>query len=320
MIGTFHEPVMVVEVLHYLALRGGVVVDGTVGGGGHAEAVLNWCGPSGEQVERLIGIDRDPAAISEAGRRLGKFGKRVKLIRGCFDELGGILDREGMKKVEGILLDLGASRYQLTESVRGGSLLADGPLDMRMDPDQVVSAAALLAEQSERSLARLLREYGEERFARGIAKAVVERRKTGRPVQRTRELAELVSEVVPRRKHGHLHPATRTFMALRIAVNEELTRLEKVLAQLPERLSPGSRAVVISYHSLEDRRVKQAFLREARGCVCPSDQPVCSCGRKPRLRVLTRRPVQAGGEEVLRNPASRSARLRAAERLEEGKE
>lgn len=313
----YHEPVMVDEVLHYLAPgTGKVVVDATVGGGGHAEAVLSWAGSGGGMVGRLIGIDRDPEAIAAAGARLKKFGARVKLIQGRFDELSEILEEEGIEKVDGILLDLGGSRHQLTEAKRGFSFQGDGPLDMRMEAVGGVNAADLLANESARSLEKLLRDFGEERLARGIVKAVVARRSAGKPIQRTRELAELVKTVARKRGSHALHPEDRAFMALRIAVNQELDQLEKVLAQIPERLSPGSRAVVISYHSLEDRLVKQAFLAEAKGCVCPSSQPQCTCEHEPRLRVLTRRPAAPGEAEVARNPASRSAKLRAAERLE----
>jgi len=315
---SFHEPAMVKAVVEFLAPGPGrVVVDATVGGGGHAEAVLSWAGPGGENVELLIGIDRDPEALAEAGKRLWRFGARAILRRGSYEGVREILKAEGLNTVSGILLDLGASRHQLTAAARGFSLKADADLDMRMDQGAGETAAELLARLPERELAGLLWEYGEERAARKIARAIIARRESGRPVARTAELRELVERAAPGHRSGLTPPAARTFMALRIAVNDELNRLERALAAIPDCLEPGGRVAAISYHSLEDRLVKSAFNREAKGCVCPPGLPRCVCGRKPRLRVLTRRPLRPGADEVERNPAARGAKLRAAERLED---
>lgn len=305
-----HEPVLVSAVLDFLVPSGKkVMVDGTVGGGGHARALLE----KGPEL-RLVGLDRDDEALAAAEENLKPFGERATLLKADFAELPGVLEKLGLPAVDGVLLDLGVSRHQLTAGRRGFSFREDAPLDMRMDPSEGESAAELLLRLSERELAQLIFAYGEEPLSRRIARAVVERRREKRPVRTTGELRELVEQVAGGRP-AKIHPATRTFMALRIAVNRELERLERVLAAIPEALCPGGRAVVISYHSLEDRRVKEAFAREAKGCVCPPDLPVCACGKKPRLALLTRKPVMPGEAEVARNAAARSARLRAAERI-----
>jgi 16S rRNA (cytosine1402-N4)-methyltransferase len=314
----YHVPVMMAEVLNYLAPGSGqVIVDATLGGGGHAEAILCGTGPGGG-IKKLIGIDRDPEALVEAGSKLKRFSARVVIKQGGFEELPRILAEEGIEKVEGVLLDLGVSRHQLMTGARGFGLFAEGPLDMRLDPREGLSAAELLAQADEQSLTEVLREDGEERHARRIARAILGARSAGHVPRTTSELRDLVASVVPAAHSaasGRIHPATRTFMALRIAVNRELEHLDQVLAVLPEVLADDGRAVVLSYHSLEDRRVKTAFAAEAKGCVCPPDMPQCGCGRKPRLRVLTRKPVTASAAEVQANPASRSAKLRAALRL-----
>ncbi len=316
--GGYHDAVMVDEVLHYLGLgQGRVVVDGTLGGGSHARAILEWAGPDGGGVKLVIGIDQDPEAVEQAGRNLAGFGERIKIRRAGFENLPALLKEEGLGKVDGILLDLGASRHQLVDESRGFSLRGLGPLDMRMGPDAPESAAELLARLAEDELKELIREYGEERRAGRIARSIVARREEGRPVRTTAELAELVERLVPARERGRLHPATRTFMALRIAVNRELTKLDQALAAMPEVLGAGGRAVVISYHSLEDRRVKQAFQQGAKDCVCPPGLPRCVCGHKPVYRILTKKPARPAEAEVEKNPAARSARLRAIERVEE---
>jgi 16S rRNA (cytosine1402-N4)-methyltransferase len=315
MSGRYHDPALVAEAVCWLAPGPDlIVVDGTVGGGGHAEAILSWVGPAGERIQRLIGIDKDMEALAAARARLDPFGERLSLRHADFADLPAVLREEGLEAVDGILLDLGASFHQLTVGRRGFSLRQDAPLDMRMDKTAGESAAELLERVDERGLERLLREFGEEPAARRIARAIVARRREGRPVRTTAELAALAESVAGRRG-GKIHPATRTFMALRIAVNRELERLDTVLESIPDRLRPGGRAVVISYHSLEDRRVKESFAREQKGCVCPPVLPRCVCGRKPRMRTLTRRPVTPAEAEVSRNPAARSAKLRAAERL-----
>jgi 16S rRNA (cytosine1402-N4)-methyltransferase len=286
-----HTPVLVEEVLRSLEPRpGGVYVDATVGTGGHAERILQASTPGG----RLVGIDRDPYALAVASRRLGRFGGRVTLLRGDFAALAALARQAGAVPADGVLMDLGLSSLQLSQPERGFSFLEEGPLDMRMDPSQTQTAADLVNTLSEAELADLLRRYGEEPFARRIARAIVRHR----PLRTTTELAELVRRAVPRRAWPRrVHVATRTFQALRIATNRELEALEEALRQVPEVLRPGGRAVVVAFHSLEDRLVKRAFNAD------------------PRLRPLVRKPLRPSAEEVAQNPRARSARLRVAERL-----
>lgn len=287
-------------------------VDATVGGGGHAEALLQRMPPGG----LLVGLDRDPEALQYASRRLSGYGNAFVPVRGSFAELDAVLDRLGIGEVDAIAADLGVSSHQIDSPGRGFSFRADAPLDMRMDPSAPVSAAEIVNGATEAELARIIREYGEERFAGRIAMAIV-RRRARSPIASTRELAELVESAIPAaaRRHSGIHPATRTFQALRIAVNGELDALSAFLPAAIRRLRAGGRICVISYHSLEDRRVKAAFAEAARGCVCPPRLPVCVCGRTPQLAVLTRRPVRPSAEEVARNPRARSARARAAGKL-----
>ncbi len=307
-LSTRHVPVMVREVLHYLRPRpGGTYIDATVGGGGHAEAILQASAPDG----RLLGLDADPGAIERSHRRLHRFGHRVTLVHAHFDQLEDIATRTGFTPADGVLMDLGISSDQLEEGGRGFSFLRPGPLDMRMDPSLPRTAADLVNSLPEAELARIIRTYGEERYARRIARAIVQHR----PLRTTTELADLIAQVVPRRPGQRLHPATRTFQALRIAVNDELAALERALPQAIRVLRPGGRLVVITFHSLEDRIVKHFFRREAQDCLCPPRQPVCTCGHKAQIRVLTRKPVVPSPEEVARNPRARSAKLRAAEKL-----
>jgi len=314
-----HEPVLVDQVKKFLVTGPErLIVDCTVGWAGHAEAILSSrFGPGQESVKLLIGIDQDPEALAAASERLAKFESRFILKKRNFEDLKEVLEEEGIEKVDGILLDLGASRHQLTAGYRGFSLMADGKLDMRMDQGSGESAADLIARLDEKELASIIRDYGEERFAKRIAREIVKKRREGSPVKTTAQLADLVEKVVPKSRRGRLHAATKTFMSLRLAVNNELARLEHALEIIPDCLSPKGRVAAISYHSLEDRMVKQAFGREAKGCVCPPDSPRCVCGRKPRLLVLTKKPIRPSPDEVSGNPAARSARLRAAERLGE---
>lgn len=311
----YHRPALLEESLEWLALRPGCrVVDGTVGGGGHAEAILQRIAPTGT----LIGLDVDEEALAEAAGRLRPFGDRVRLERASFRELGRVLPEVGVAGVDAVLLDLGVSSRQLDEPERGfrfsGETADVTSLDMRMDRRQPTTAAALLAEASTEQLATWFREYGELPGARRLARAVDEARRRA-PLRTVRDLLDVIegARVGGGRRH---HPATLVFQALRIAVNDELAALSQGLAAAVEGLVPGGRLVVISYHSLEDRIVKQHLRGEARGCVCPPRQPVCTCGRRARLRVLTARPVTATAREVDENPRARSARLRAAERLE----
>lgn len=289
----FHEPVMVEEVCRFLLQGEGVYVDATVGGGGHACALLERLG--GFSV--LVGIDRDEEALREAREKLKPFASRVRLLHGCFSRLSELLFSLGVERVQGILFDLGVSSWQLEESRRGFSFEREGPLDMRMDTSQKRTAFDLIHTLSEKELTAMLRELGEERYARHIAQVIVHYRKQ-RPITTTTELSSLIAQVVPRK--GKIHPATRTFMALRIAVNEELKELSQALSQVPSLLEIGGRVVVLSYHSLEDRIVKNFF----RDC--------------PKLQALTKKPLMPLPGEIKRNPRARSARMRVAERVSLG--
>lgn len=307
-----HEPVLLEKVLEFLRPGPtGVYVDCTVGGGGHAEAILSAAGEGA----RLIGLDRDPEAIRAASERLAAFGERAQVVQANFADLEAVLDRLGVGEVDGVLLDLGVSSHQLDEEERGFRYQSDAPLDMRMGPDAPRSAAELLAELDADEIARILREYGEERFARRIAGFIdAERRR--RPIQTTGHLVEIVKAAIPARaRRSGPHPAKRTFQALRIAVNDELGALRRVLGGAVNRLRPGGRLVVISFHSLEDRIVKHHFADQARGCVCPPEVAACQCGGAPKIKILTRKPVLPEEAEVKANPRARSAKLRAAERV-----
>ncbi|MFZ0494064.1 MAG: 16S rRNA (cytosine(1402)-N(4))-methyltransferase RsmH [Acidimicrobiia bacterium] len=292
---TYHNPVMVDEVVDlFRPIPDGAIVDATYGGGGHSRALSNDLGRD------LIALDRDADVDDEAVHHRN------------FRDLSSVLDEVDAGEVAGVLFDLGVSSHQLDEAERGFSYRLTGPLDMRMGPDAVVGAGTIVNEWGEASLARVLRQYGEERFAERIAKSIV----CARPIRDTIHLADVVKEAVPaatRRTGGH--PARRAFQALRIAVNEELEALETGLDAAIDALVVGGRCVVISYHSLEDRIVKQRFAMGAEGCVCPPDLPVCGCGRTAEIRILTRRPMTPSEEEVARNPRARSAKLRAAEKV-----
>ena len=298
-------PVLVSEVVELLAPeRGGFFVDATVGAGGHARALLE----SGPEVE-LLGLDRDPDALALARERLAPFGNRVRLVPANFSDLESTL--EGLPAPDAILADLGVSSMQLEEAARGFSFRRDGPLDMRMSRSGR-SAADVVATASADELSRIFFEYGEEWMAVKIARAILEERSRG-PITSTRQLARLVAQTKGDREK--IDPATRVFQALRIEVNEELQSLSRFLAAAVEKLNAGGRLAVISYHSLEDRLVKEAFRRESGVCLCPPKLPVCVCGARRALDVLTRRPVRPSEAEVRRNPRSRSARLRAAAKI-----
>jgi 16S rRNA (cytosine1402-N4)-methyltransferase len=317
---TGHIPVMLEEVLKYLQPRaGGYYVDGTLGGGGHAEAILERSAPGG----KVLGIDSDAQALSRVERRLATAVEdgRLVLVHGSFSELARIVDEAGfVSSVDGVLLDLGFSSYQMDDAGRGFSFSADGPLDMRLDQSQELTAADLINSASEKELADIFWRYGEETRSRQIAWRIVRERGRG-PITRTTQLARLAAAGVPYR-HGMIHPATRVFQALRIAVNSELERLEAALPQIVEVMSSGGtgraggdggRMVIISFHSLEDRLVKVFMRREAMDCICPPGTPVCVCNHKASLRILTPKPVTPTKQEVLDNPRARSAKLRAAE-------
>jgi len=306
-----HEPVLadqVTELLLPALEHGGVFVDATLGRGGHAAKVLQEAPHAS-----LVGIDRDPVALEASRAHLKAFADRVRLTGGNFSELPSVLERLGIASVRGVLLDLGVSSPQLDEPERGFSFRTPGPLDMRMDPLRSLSADTVVNSYDEPRLALVIQSYGEERFARRIARAVVK----ARPIADTAELAEVVKEAIPAatRRTGP-HPARRTFQAIRIEVNDELGSLEKALPAAVDAMEPGGRMVVLAYHSLEDRIVKRFFVDQASGCVCPPSFPVCNCGAEARVRILTRRPIKPGADEMERNPRSSAAKLRAAERVE----
>ena len=307
-VGAAHVPVMVVQVVGGLRPRpGACLVDGTVGLGGHAAALLDAVSDT-----TLLGVDQDPAALAVATDRLRRYGDRVVLRRGSFASLGEHMAAVGLTRADGILLDLGVSSPQLDRAERGFSLRHDGPLDMRMDPTGTLTAATIVNEWAVEDIARVLAEFGEEPRARAVARAIVR----ARPLTTTAALARVVAHAAVRPATGR-DPATRTFQALRIAVNDELGALDAVLERGWELLAPGGRFAILSYHSLEDRRVKLAFRRWAARCLCPPAVPVCRCGWSPRVRVLTPRPLRPEAVETARNPRARSARLRVVERLEE---
>jgi 16S rRNA (cytosine1402-N4)-methyltransferase len=311
-----HEPVLLSESLDLLGLfPNATVVDATIGGGGHAAAILERTAPAG----RLVGLDRDEQALAAAAARLARFGERVCLVHASFRQLQGVLSDLAIPCVDGLLLDLGVSSPQLDVAERGfrfaGATADATPLDMRMDRGASPTAAQLLASAREDELEAWLREYGELPRARRLAKAIVDARRRA-PLRTVRDLLAVIeaAHVGGGRRH---HPATLVFQALRIATNDEIAALEEGLEAAIASLAATRRIVVIAYHSLEDRSVKNRFRDEQRGCVCPPQLPVCVCGRRPRLRVVTRRAVRPGADEIRRNPRARSARLRAAERLPE---
>jgi 16S rRNA (cytosine1402-N4)-methyltransferase len=311
--GEGHLPVLVNEVLTSLALRAGSsIADCTVGGGGHAERLLETVAPDG----RLLGLDADAAAVREASRVLSRFGARAVIRHANFTRLAEVARDEGLVPLDGVLFDLGLSSYQLADARRGFAFTADAPPDMRFDETTGLSALDLIDTTSERELARILSTFGEERRAGRVAKAIVAARASGRLVTAA-DLAAVVAEAVPARgaDSGRIHPATRTFQALRIAVNHELEALEAGLAAALEVLRPGGRLAVISYHSLEDRIVKRFMAREARDCLEVPLPPVCTCGHVAQLRPISRRVTRPSEAEVARNRRARSARLRAAEKL-----
>jgi 16S rRNA (cytosine1402-N4)-methyltransferase len=302
-----HQPVLYHEIIHALRpVSGGRYVDCTVGAGGHAHGILMASAPDG----CLLGLDVDPQALSLAQARLATFGERVRLVRASYVTLKEQLAVLGWESgVDGILLDLGASSLQFDTPQRGFSFLEDGPLDMRFDPENPLTAAEIVNAWPEEALAEVIYRYGEEPAARRIARAIV----SARPIQSTRQLATLVERVAGR--HRAHHPATQTFQALRIVVNDELAALERVLPQAVQALKPGGRLAIIAFHSLEDRRVKEFFRRESRDCLCPPRQVVCTCGHRASLRLLDAHPLRPKAEEIQRNPRARSARLRVAEKI-----
>jgi 16S rRNA (cytosine1402-N4)-methyltransferase len=301
-----HTPVLCAETLSGLQVRpGGRYIDATLGGGGHARGILQGSAPDG----RLLGIDADPEAISFAAEVLHPFAERVVLQVANFRDLMAVAVARGFRWVEGVLMDLGLSSRQLASAERGFAFSSQGPLDMRFDPRSGQRAEELVNQLTETELADLLWRYGEERQSRRIARAIV----AARPLRTTRELADIIAQAVGRRER--IHPATRTFQALRIAVNDELQALALALPQARDLLLPGGRLAIIAFHSLEDRLVKRFLMEEARDCLCPPEAPACTCDHQATLRVINRKPVRPSDKEVAANPRSRSAKLRIAERL-----
>jgi 16S rRNA (cytosine1402-N4)-methyltransferase len=303
-----HLPVLYQEIISAFDPKSpGIFVDGTLGAGGHAAGILSACSPSG----MLLGLDLDPQALALARERLAPFGDRAVLRQASYTSLEAQLAELGWGgRVQGILLDLGVSSMQFDTPERGFSFQADGPLDMRFSPENPTTASDLINHLSERQLGEMIWRYGEDRQARRIARAIV----AARPIETTRRLAEVIARASGH-KNNRIHPATLTFQALRITVNHELEALEAVLPAALRMLAPQGRLAIIAFHSLEDRIVKQFFHKESRDCLCPPQQPICTCGHKATLREVTRHPIQASEEEVQHNPRARSAKLRVAERI-----
>ncbi len=301
-----HTPVLYQEIIEFLRPSAdGLYIDGTIGAGGHAAGILEAANPSG----RLLGFDRDPEAVAYSEKRLVEFGNRVALVKASFAEMGVIAPPLGFDRVDGIILDLGLSSRQLADERRGFSFRSNGPLDMRFDPDQGLRASDLLNEMGEDEMTMMFRKYGEVRQSNRLTRAII----AERPISNTSELVQIIEKNIKRSKR--IHPATQVFQALRIAVNDELGELERGLQVAVQLLKNGGRLSVISFHSLEDRLVKNYFRDQSRDCICPADQPICTCDHKARLSVVTRKIVRPSENEVARNPRSRSARLRVAEKI-----
>ena len=306
-----HVSVLLEECIDGLHIKPeGIYVDGTLGGAGHSSRIAAKL-----TTGRLIGIDRDPVALKAAGERLESFQDRVTLVHSNFCELDTALDSLGISGVDGILLDLGVSSPQLDDGQRGFSYMADAPLDMRMNGGDALDAREIVNHWSYDELKRILYDYGEERYAPRIAAAICKRREE-KPIETTLELVEIIRGAMPaaalREKQ---HPAKRSFQAIRIAVNDELGSVERVMKRAIPRLNPGGRLAVITFHSLEDRIVKNAMAEAAKGCTCPPEFPVCVCGKKPQVKIITRKPIVSGEEELERNPRARSAKLRICEKV-----
>jgi len=307
-----HQPVLLQEVVRDLiTAKDGIYVDGTVGNGGHSKAIGEKISSKG----RLICLDRDSEAVKLSRERLSPLGERVTVLKANYAELTQLLKGLGIEKVHGILLDLGVSSHQLERAGRGFSFNRDERLDMRMDQDDKLTAHHLLNTHSPEALEKILREYGEEKRARKIVKSIDRERRKG-PIDSSLHLANLIQSVIPVSHHPRAkHPATRTFQALRIAVNKELENLKALLDRVPPLLNEGGRLVIISYHSLEDRMVKQTMMKWERGCTCPPDFPYCRCGKAPLFKRVHKKGTKPAPGEIEKNPRARSATLRAAERI-----
>jgi 16S rRNA (cytosine1402-N4)-methyltransferase len=312
-IGAPHRPVLLEETMKLLAPeRGGLFVDCTVGLGGHSEAILKFSLDT-----RVIGMDLDPAALAYSRQRLAPFGDRFRAFQANFRAIDAVLQQAGERDPNGVLADLGVSSMQFDSPERGFSFRFDAPLDMRMDPGAGDTAADLLQQLPESEIARIIFEYGEERHSRRIARRIVERREQGKPITTTTELADLVRHAAGGHKRQQIHPATRTFQALRIAVNHELEGLGEFVESAVDLLIPDGRFAGISFHSLEDRILKRELRKLSGHCECPPRMPVCSCGARKVVEVLTKRPVAPGDREIDENPRARSAKLRACRKLKD---
>ena len=307
-----HRPVMLEPCMEGLQIKAnGTYIDGTAGGAGHSSVIASRLGEGG----RLIALDQDETAVAVATERLSVFGERARVVRSNFCELESVCQSLGITEIDGLLLDLGVSSYQLDTAERGFSYQADAPLDMRMDVRNPLTARTVVNEYSEDELRRILFEYGEERFSSRIASNIIRQREKA-PIETTGELVEIIKRSIPaaQRDGGH-HPAKRSFQALRIEVNAELNVIVPAIQSAVRLLAPGGRIAIITFHSLEDRIVKQAFAELAQGCTCPKSFPICVCGNRPKVKVITRKPILPDAEELEINPRARSAKLRVAEKL-----
>lgn len=309
-----HISVLLNETIEQLNINpDGIYVDGTLGGAGHSSKIAQRLSDKG----RLIGIDQDDAAIETATERLSVFGDKVTIVRSNYCEIKNVLNELGIEKVDGILLDLGVSSYQLDTAERGFSYMEDAPLDMRMDRRQEMTSKNIVNEYSESELFHMIRDYGEDKFAKNIAKHIVNARKV-KPIETTKELTEIIKAAIPMKVRAvGGHPAKRTFQAIRIELNQELTVLKQSLDEMIDLLNPHGRLCIITFHSLEDRIVKQNFKKNENPCTCPPDFPVCVCGNKSKGKVITRKPILPSEEELNENSRSKSAKLRVFEKCEE---
>ena len=307
----YHVSVLLDECIHALNIKpDGIYVDGTLGGAGHSSQIAARL-----TTGRLIGIDRDPKALKAAGERLAPYADRVTLVHSNFSQLDEVLENLGIEGVDGILLDLGVSSPQLDEAERGFSYMADAPLDMRMNSEDSLTAHEVVNTWPREELRRILHEYGEERYAPQIA-AAIDRRRAERPIETTLELVDVIrSAMPPAALREKQHPAKRSFQAIRIAVNDELGAVGRVLEVAVPKLNRGGRLAIITFHSLEDRLVKNGMAANAKGCTCPPNFPVCICGNKPKVKLISKKPIVSGAEELERNPRARSAKLRVCEKL-----
>lgn len=306
-----HKPVLLDEVLDALSLHGdGMFLDGTVGGAGHSSAIASKL-----TTGKLIALDRDDTAIAVASERLSRFGDRAEVVKSNFVDMAKVCEDKGIKALDGILLDLGVSSHQLDTPERGFSYMHDAPLDMRMDRTAPLDAAYVVNNYEKSELIRIIRDYGEEKFAGKIAEKICKRREE-RPIERTGELVEIIKSAFPDGgRYLKHHPAMRTFQAIRIEVNGELEIIAKAVRDAVSLLAPGGRLAIITFHSLEDRAVKEAFAQLAQGCTCPRDFPVCVCGNKPKIKIVSKKPIVSSPEELKENPRAHSAKLRVAEKL-----